>query len=150
MKEGPMILETWHPVPVQIPMLAAMAVLIGLSLAARFSVKKTAPTGVRTFGNYRHGLENFIVEIMGTQKQDHLRWSAPCSFLSWCAILKAHPGNRFTYCEYQYHTCACAGDFLPRPIISASNVMASLTSSILWGRCGPLLRSCCPSNSSAI
>ena len=70
MKEGPMILETLAPnVPVQVSYAwLAMAVLIGLSLAARFSLKKTAPTGVQNFlETIVEGLENFIVDIMGPE-----------------------------------------------------------------------------------
>ena len=75
MKEGPMILETLAPnVPVQVSYAwLAMAVLIGLSLAARFSLKKTAPTGVQNFlETVVDGLENFIVDIMGTEGRYYL------------------------------------------------------------------------------
>ncbi|HLO26123.1 MAG TPA: F0F1 ATP synthase subunit A [Geobacteraceae bacterium] len=75
MKEGPMILETLAPnVPVQVSYAwLAMAVLIGLSLAARFSLKKTAPTGVQNFlETIVDGLENFIVDIMGTEGRHYL------------------------------------------------------------------------------
>jgi F0F1-type ATP synthase membrane subunit a len=45
----------------------AMAILIGLALAARFSLKKTAPTGVQNLlETVVDGLENFVVDIMGT------------------------------------------------------------------------------------
>ena len=75
MKEGPMILETLAPnVPVQISYAwLAMAILIGLSLAARFSLKKTAPTGVQNFmETIVGGLENFIVDIMGPEGRHYL------------------------------------------------------------------------------
>ena len=75
MNEGPMILETLAPnVPVQVSYAwLAMAVLIGLSLAARFSLKKTAPTGVQNLlETVVSGLENFIVDIMGTEGRHYL------------------------------------------------------------------------------
>jgi len=75
MKEGPMILETLAPdVPVQISYAwLAMAILIGLSLAARFSLKKSAPTGVQNFlETVVDGLENFIVDIMGPEGRHYL------------------------------------------------------------------------------
>ncbi|MGC1454116.1 MAG: F0F1 ATP synthase subunit A [Nitrospirota bacterium] len=75
MKEGPMILETLAPnVPVQISYAwLAMAILIGLSLAARFSLKKTAPTGVQNLmETIVGGLENFIVDIMGPEGRHYL------------------------------------------------------------------------------
>ena len=75
MKEGPMILETLAPnVPVQVSYAwLAMAILIGLSLAARFSLKKTAPTGVQNLlETIVSGLENFIVDIMGPEGRHYL------------------------------------------------------------------------------
>ncbi len=75
MKEGPMILEALAPnVPVQVSYAwLAMAILIGLSLAARFSLKKTAPTGVQNLlETVVGGLENFIVEIMGPEGRHYL------------------------------------------------------------------------------
>jgi F-type H+-transporting ATPase subunit a len=75
MKEGPMILEALAPhVPVQVSYSwLAMAILIGLSLAARFSLKKTAPTGVQNLlETIVGGLENFIVEIMGPEGRHYL------------------------------------------------------------------------------
>jgi F-type H+-transporting ATPase subunit a len=75
MKEGPMILETLAPnVPVQVSYAwLAMAILIGLSLAARFSLKKTAPTGVQNLlETVVGGLENFIVDIMGPEGRHYL------------------------------------------------------------------------------
>jgi F-type H+-transporting ATPase subunit a len=75
MKEGPMILETLAPnVPVQVSYAwLAMAILIGLSLAARFSLKKTAPTGVQNLlETIVGGLESFIVDIMGPEGRHYL------------------------------------------------------------------------------
>jgi F-type H+-transporting ATPase subunit a len=75
MNEGPMILETLAPhVPVQVSYAwLAMAILIGLSLAARFSLKKSAPTGVQNLLEaIVSGLENFIVDIMGPEGRHYL------------------------------------------------------------------------------
>jgi F-type H+-transporting ATPase subunit a len=75
MNEGPMILETLAPnVPVQVSYAwLAMAILIGLSLAARFSLKKTAPTGVQNLlETVVGGLEDFIVDIMGPEGRHYL------------------------------------------------------------------------------
>ncbi len=79
MKEGPMLLH--FPVPgiseggqiaVSYSWLA-MAILIGLSLAARFSLKKTAPTGVQNLlETVVSGLENFVVDIMGPEGRHYL------------------------------------------------------------------------------
>lgn len=75
MKEGPMILEALAPnVPVQVSYAwLAMAILIGLSLAARFSLKKTAPTGAQNLlETVVSGLENFVVDIMGPEGKHYL------------------------------------------------------------------------------
>jgi F-type H+-transporting ATPase subunit a len=51
----------------------AMAILIGISLAARFSLKKTAPTGVQNLlETVVSGLENFVVDIMGPEGRHYL------------------------------------------------------------------------------
>jgi F-type H+-transporting ATPase subunit a len=51
----------------------AMAILIGLALAARFSLKKTAPTGLQNFlETIVSGLENFVVDIMGPEGTHYL------------------------------------------------------------------------------
>ncbi len=51
----------------------AMAILIGLSLAARFSLKKTAPTGVQNFLEFVvSALENFVQDIMGPEGVQYL------------------------------------------------------------------------------
>ncbi len=75
MKEGPMILEALAPnVPVHVTYSwFAMAVLIGLALAARFSLKKTAPTGVQNLlETVVGGLENFVLDIMGPEGTHYL------------------------------------------------------------------------------
>ena len=75
MKEGPLILEALAPhVPVHVTYSwFAMAVLIGLALAARVSLKKTAPTGVQNLlETVVGGLENFVVDIMGPEGTHYL------------------------------------------------------------------------------
>src|SRR5574337_43559 len=75
MKEGPLVLEALAPhVPVHVTYSwFAMAVLIGLSLAARFSLKKDAPTGVQNLLETVVGaLENFVVDIMGPEGRQYL------------------------------------------------------------------------------
>ncbi|MGE5173272.1 MAG: F0F1 ATP synthase subunit A, partial [Betaproteobacteria bacterium] len=74
MKEGPLLLHLNIPnlnetAQVNISYTwFAMAVIIGLALAARFSLKKTAPTGFQNFFEVIvGGLENFIEEIMGPE-----------------------------------------------------------------------------------
>jgi F-type H+-transporting ATPase subunit a len=76
MKEGPMILEALAPnVPVHVTYSwFAMAVIIGLALAARFSLKKTAPTGFQNFFEVIvGGLENYIEEIMGPEGKHYFK-----------------------------------------------------------------------------
>jgi F-type H+-transporting ATPase subunit a len=73
MKEGPLLLHvpnmpehvtyTWF----------AMAILIGLSLVARFTLKKSAPTGVQNLmETIVGGLENYVEEIMGPEGKHYL------------------------------------------------------------------------------
>ena len=51
----------------------AMAIIIGLALVARFSLKKTAPTGVQNLLEVIvGGLNNFIEEIMGPEGKHYL------------------------------------------------------------------------------
>jgi len=73
MKEGPLLLHVPN-VPEQVVYSwVAMAVLIGLALAARFSLKKTAPTGVQNLlETIVSGLENFVVDIMGPEGRQYL------------------------------------------------------------------------------
>ncbi len=75
MKEGPLVLEALAPhVPVHVTYTwFAMAILIGLSLVARFTLKKTAPSGVQNlFEVIVGGLENFVEEIMGPEGKQYL------------------------------------------------------------------------------
>jgi F-type H+-transporting ATPase subunit a len=73
MKEGPLLLHVPN-VPEHVTYTwLAMAILIGLSLAARFSLKKTAPTGFQNFFEVIvGGLENFVEEIMGPEGKHYL------------------------------------------------------------------------------
>jgi len=73
MKEGPLLLHVPN-VPEHVTYTwLAMAILIGLSLAARFSLKKTAPTGLQNFFEVIvGGLENFVEEIMGPEGKHYL------------------------------------------------------------------------------
>jgi len=73
MKEGPLLLHVPN-VPEHVTYTwLAMAILICLSLAARFSLKKTAPTGLQNFFEVIvGGLENFVEEIMGPEGKHYL------------------------------------------------------------------------------
>jgi F-type H+-transporting ATPase subunit a len=79
MKEGPMLIHIPVPGISEAGQIAvsytwlAMAILIGLSLAARFSLKKTAPSGVQNLlETIVGGLENFVVDIMGPEGTHYL------------------------------------------------------------------------------
>ncbi len=70
MKEGPLILHSLLPkVPAQVSYAwFAMFLLIGLAIAARLTLKKSAPTGFQNFFEVIvKGLEDFIEEIMGPE-----------------------------------------------------------------------------------
>ncbi len=70
MKEGPLPLEALAPsMPGHVTYTwFAMAVLIGLAIAARMGLKKGAPTGVQNvFEMVFEGLESYIEEIMGPE-----------------------------------------------------------------------------------
>jgi len=74
MKEGPLLLPEIHGFPEHVTYTwLAMAILIGLSLAARFSLKKTAPTGLQNFlETVVSALENFVVDTMGPEGRHYL------------------------------------------------------------------------------
>jgi len=74
MKEGPLLLPEIHGFPEHVTYTwLAMAILIGLSLAVRFSLKKTAPTGLQNFLETIVGaLEDFVVDIMGPEGRHYL------------------------------------------------------------------------------
>jgi F-type H+-transporting ATPase subunit a len=74
MKEGPLVLPEIHGIPEHVTYTwLAMAILIGLSLAARFSLKKGAPTGVQNLLELVvSSLENFVQDIMGPEGVHYL------------------------------------------------------------------------------
>jgi F-type H+-transporting ATPase subunit a len=79
MKEGPMLIHFPIPGISEGGQLAvsyswlAMAILIGLALVARFSLKKTAPTGVQNLlETVVSGLENFALDLMGPEGRHYL------------------------------------------------------------------------------
>jgi len=74
MKEGPLLLPEIHGIPEHVTYTwLAMAIIIGLSLAARFSLKKTAPTGVQNLLEVIvGGLNDFIQDIMGPEGRHYL------------------------------------------------------------------------------
>jgi len=69
MKEGPLLLPEIHGVPEIVTYTwFAMAVLLGLAIAARMGLKRTAPTGVQNvFEAVFQGLDDYIEEIMGPE-----------------------------------------------------------------------------------
>jgi F-type H+-transporting ATPase subunit a len=94
MKEGPLLLHVPNmPEHVTYTWLA-MAILIGLSLAARFSLKKTAPTGFQNFFEVIvGGLENFVEEIMGPEGKHYLTLIGSLFlFILVCNLLGLFPG----------------------------------------------------------
>jgi F-type H+-transporting ATPase subunit a len=74
MKEGPLVLPEIHGIPEHVTYAwLAMAIIIGLSLAARFSLKKTAPSGVQNLLEVIvGGLNDFIEDIMGPEGRHYL------------------------------------------------------------------------------
>jgi F-type H+-transporting ATPase subunit a len=94
MKEGPLLLHVPN-VPEHVTYAwLAMAILIGLSLAARFSLKKTAPTGFQNFFEVIvGGLENFVEEIMGPEGKHYFTLIAGLFlFILVCNLLGLIPG----------------------------------------------------------
>ena len=96
MKEGPLVLHSLAPnVPVQVSYAwLAMAIIIGLAIAARVSLKKAAPTGVQNFMEVVvGGLENFIEEIMGPEGKHYFTLIAGLFlFILVCNLLGLIPG----------------------------------------------------------
>jgi F-type H+-transporting ATPase subunit a len=100
MKEGPLLIH--FPVPglseagqvVITYSWLAMAILIGLSLAARFSLKKTAPKGVQNLlETIVDGLENFVLDIMGPEGKHYLSLIGSLFlFILICNLLGLIPG----------------------------------------------------------
>jgi F-type H+-transporting ATPase subunit a len=94
MKEAPLLLH-FPNVPEHVTYAwLAMAILIGLSLAARFTLRKTAPTGIQNFFEVIvGGLENFIFEIMGTEGKHYFTLIAGLFlFILVCNLLGLIPG----------------------------------------------------------
>lgn len=95
MKEAPLLLPELHNFPEYITYAwLAMAILIGLSLVARFSLKKTAPTGFQNFFEVIvGGLDNFIVDIMGPEGKHYLALIGSLFlFILVCNLLGLIPG----------------------------------------------------------
>ena len=74
MKEGPLLLPEIHGIPEQVTYSwLAMAIIIGLALLARFSLKKTAPTGVQNLlETVVSWLSSSIEELMGPEGKHYL------------------------------------------------------------------------------
>jgi len=74
MKEGPLLLPEIHGIPEQVTYTwLAMAILIGLALVARFSLKKTAPTGVQNLlETVVSALSSSIEELIGPEGKHYL------------------------------------------------------------------------------
>jgi F-type H+-transporting ATPase subunit a len=95
MKEAPLLLPEIHHIPEHVTYAwLAMAILIGLALAARASLKKTAPTGIQNFLEMVvGGLENFVVEIMGPEGRHYLSLIGTLFlFILVCNLLGLIPG----------------------------------------------------------
>jgi F-type H+-transporting ATPase subunit a len=71
-----------------------MAILIGLALAARLSLKKDAPTGVQNLlETIVDALENFVVDIMGPEGRHYLTLVGTLFlFILVCNLLGLIPG----------------------------------------------------------
>jgi len=74
MKEGPLVLPEIHGIPEQVTYTwLAMAILIGLALIGRFSLKKTAPTGVQNLlETIVSALETQVVDLIGPEGVHYL------------------------------------------------------------------------------
>lgn len=96
MKEGPLVLHSIAPnVPVHVSYTwLAMAILIGLAVAARMGLKKAAPSGVQNLMEVIiGGLENFIEEIMGPEGKHYFALIASLFlFILVCNLLGLIPG----------------------------------------------------------
>ncbi len=71
-----------------------MAILIGLALAARFSLKKGAPTGIQNLlETVVSALENFVIDIMGPEGKHYLPLIGTLFlFILVCNLLGLIPG----------------------------------------------------------
>lgn len=94
MKESPLLIHIPN-VPEQVTYAwVVMAVLIGLAVAVRLTLKKTAPTGIQNVMEVIvSGLENFIEEIMGPEgKQYFPLIAALFLFILVCNMIGLIPG----------------------------------------------------------
>jgi len=95
MKEAPLLLPELHNLPPYITYTwLAMVILIGLSLATRLSLKKSAPTGIQNFfETIISGLENYIVDNMGPEGKPFLSLIGSLFlFILTCNLLGLIPG----------------------------------------------------------
>ncbi|HEX9021113.1 MAG TPA: F0F1 ATP synthase subunit A [Nitrospirota bacterium] len=94
MKEGPLLLHVPN-VPEHVTYAwFAMAVLIGLAIATRMTLKKAAPTGLQNiFETIFGGLDNYIEEIMGPQGKTYFPLIGSLFlFILVCNLLGLIPG----------------------------------------------------------
>lgn len=95
MKEAPLLLPELHNFPAHVTYTwLAMAILIGLAILLRMSLKKTAPTGIQNFfETIVSGLENYIVENMGPDGKPFLSLIGTLFlFILTCNLLGLIPG----------------------------------------------------------
>lgn len=95
MKEAPLLIPELHNFPAYVTYTwLAMAIIIGLALIARFSLKKEAPTGIQNFFEAIVGnLESFIVDIMGPEGRHYLPLIGTLFlFILVCNLLGLIPG----------------------------------------------------------
>lgn len=94
MKEGPLLLE-FHGIPEHVTYAwAAMAILIGLAIAARMTLRKAAPSGIQNmFEAVFEGLDNYIEEIMGPEGKHYFPLIGSLFlFILVCNLLGLIPG----------------------------------------------------------
>jgi F-type H+-transporting ATPase subunit a len=94
MTEGPLLLHIPNVPPHVTYTWLAMAILIGLALAVRFSLKNSAPAGLQNFFEVIvGGLENYIEEIMGPEGKHYFTLIAGLFlFILVCNLLGLIPG----------------------------------------------------------
>jgi len=95
MKEAPLLLPELHNFPAYIMYTwLAMAILIGLAIITRLSLKKTAPTGIQNFfETVVSSLENYMVDNMGPEGKPFLSLIGSLFlFILTCNLLGLIPG----------------------------------------------------------
>jgi F-type H+-transporting ATPase subunit a len=94
MKEGPLLLHIPHMPEHVTYTWFVMALLIALSLITRFTLKKSAPTGIQNvFEVIIGGLQNFIEEIMGPEGKHYFTLVASLFlFILTCNFVGLFPG----------------------------------------------------------